>query len=207
MDAVPMPLHIIKRILEIRLELLVIATAIFMCGYQGFAYAKNPEVKQSKAIYSKDTSLRSDFEKEWSNIKTCSIKFYSPEAGEEDFEGGIIHRYLSMHGYQILDSGEGYRTVPQFKEMLLGYSVESLTLPGEWGVYGMDVIATADEVRRSMFPTVDFKKQMKAGQTAPRFESVLREDAVSSVTLVLNENRMSQTKTITTVSCFIELGN
>lgn len=99
----------------------------------------------------------SQFEGMWDGIKTCNVTFYNPERNEAP-EDGRIAKYLRSRGYIVTNTGMGYLRVENLNEMFHGYKVNALTLPDEWGVYGLDIEATLPQVKR-LFPFVRFEKR------------------------------------------------
>lgn len=172
--------------------------------------AQDGETDGLKSLHrqtSKDISIE-DFESAWGGIQTCNVMFYSPEKGEATLEDGVIYRYLLNRGYQVVDSGQGYFSVSQLHESFRGYVMEALTLPGEWGVYGMDIVAKVEDIRKTLFPNIPFKKKIvdKANGTTT-MTAQLKSSNDSVATLVLREKLLSKTRSVTSVSCFIESGN
>ncbi len=150
---------------------------------------------------------RKDFESAWGEIQTCNVMFYAPEKGQTTIEDGIVYQYLINRGYQIVDSGEGYLTVSNLNEIYQGYAMVALTLPGEWGVYGMDIVAKSKDVRKKLFPKIHFKQKVDKNTGETTMTSLLRSNDEISTILVLHEKKVSNVKYVTSVTCFIESGD
>lgn len=186
-----------------------ICLALVLICSSSFAYAQDVEMDKLQSAHGqtiKDIS-REDFESSWGEIRTCNVMFYDPEKGESTLEEGIIYQYLVNRGYQISDSGEGYFNVSQLHENFRGYVMEALTLPGEWGVYGMDIVAKLGDVRVKLFPKIRFKRKVDMENGETTMTALLKSNGVSVVTLVLREKQLSKTNYVTSVTCFIESGN
>lgn len=147
------------------------------------------------------------FEEMWKAIRTCNVIFYDPEK-REDFEDGRIVRFLRTRGYVINDTGMGYFRVENLNEIFYGFKVSALTLPGEWGVYGMDISAEMPKVRNRLFPLIHFEKRIGDDGGAVLFATLdAGSDTKPAVLLTLKSRNPKHGLPVTTVACQIEYGD
>ena len=149
-----------------------------------------------------------EFETAWDGIRTCDVKFYSPENGEQTLEAGSIYRYLKSRGYDIRDTGRGYLRADHIDERFHGYRALALTLPDEWGVYGIEIAAELSTVRKKIFPSVRFvRRTQKSGATTLTSDLSSKIASTPAIFLTLEGRRLRNGEYQTVISCRLEDGN